>query len=93
VSIIEERIPWHPAFFEAIQKELEAYKNVLEFEAEHPLTEAPLRMDVLIIKKRRNVVIKKNIAAIFRAHNVVEFKNRAPVRVYLLNPALSKRWA
>jgi hypothetical protein len=75
VSIIEERIPWYPAFFEAIQKELEAYKNVLEFEAEHPLTEEPLRMDVLIIKKRRNVVIKKNIAAIFRAHNIVEFKS------------------
>jgi hypothetical protein len=75
VSIIEERIHWHPAFFEAIQKELEEYKDVLEFEAEHPLTEEPLRMDVLIIKKHRDTVIKKNIAAIFRAHNVVEFKS------------------
>jgi predicted protein tyrosine phosphatase len=75
MSIIEERIPWHPAFFEAIQKELEEYKDVLEFEAEHPLTEEPLRMDVLIVKKRRNAVVKKNIAAIFRASNIIEYKS------------------
>jgi hypothetical protein len=75
VSIINERIPWHPAFFEAIQKELEEYKDVLEFESEHPLTDEPLRMDVLIIKKRRDAVIKKNIAAIFRTHNILEYKS------------------
>jgi hypothetical protein len=75
VNIIEERIPWHPAFFEAIQKELEEYKDILEFESEHPLTEEPLRMDVLIIKKRQDAVIEKNIAAIFRANNIIEYKS------------------
>jgi hypothetical protein len=75
MSLIEERIPWHPAFFEAIQKELEAYKDVLEFEAEHALTEEPLRMDVLIIKKRQDVVIDKNIAAIFKTDNIIEYKS------------------
>jgi predicted protein tyrosine phosphatase len=54
---------------------LEAYKDILEFEAEHPLTEEPLRMDVLIVKKRRDVAINKNIAAIFRTHNIVEYKS------------------
>jgi len=32
-------------------------------------------MDLLIIKKKRNIVIKKNIAQIFRSFNIVEYKS------------------
>jgi hypothetical protein len=53
---------------------LDAYKDVLEFEAEHPLTSEPLRIDVLIIKKHRDAVIEKNIASIFKGHNILEYK-------------------
>ncbi|MDR0871387.1 MAG: hypothetical protein LBN39_11405 [Planctomycetaceae bacterium] len=53
-------IQWHPAFFEAIQLELEEYRDVLIFNIEYDLTAAPLKIDVVIIKKRKNVVIKKN---------------------------------
>jgi len=38
------------------------------------LTTEPLRIDVLIIKKKKNVIIKKNIGQIFRQFNVVEYK-------------------
>jgi len=69
------RIAWHPAFVQAIQQELEDYLDVLTFESEHQLTTEPLKIDVLIIKKKKNVVIKKNIAQIFRAFNVVEYKS------------------
>jgi hypothetical protein len=75
VSSMEERIAWHPAFYEAIQQELDEYKDLLEFHAEYPLTEEPLRIDALIIKKLRNVTIEKNIAAIFRTHNILEYKS------------------
>jgi hypothetical protein len=68
-------IQWHPAFYEAIQFELEEYRDDLIFETEHDLTTAPLKIDVLIIKKRRNIVIKKNIAKIFRRYNIVEYKS------------------
>jgi hypothetical protein len=71
----EPRIAWHAAFIEAIQLELDQYRNVLEFKPEFPLTAEPLRIDVLIIKKTTNLLIHKNIAAIFRTHNVVEFKS------------------
>jgi hypothetical protein len=71
----EERIAWHPAFFEAIQLELELYKDSLRFVAEYQLTTEPLRIDVLIIKKAADVVIEKNIAAIFRRENIVEYKS------------------
>jgi hypothetical protein len=69
------RTSWHPAFFGAIQKELDEYRNVLEFKSEYQLISEPLKIDVVIIKKRRNMVIKKNIAGIFRHHNIIEYKS------------------
>jgi hypothetical protein len=74
-NVSEEHIAWHPAFVEAIQAELEEYKDALEFRAEYPLTTEPLRIDVLIIKKRADVVIEKNIARIFRERNIIEYKS------------------
>ena len=47
----------------------------MAIEAEYQLTTEPLRIDVLIIKKTRNVVIQKNIARIFRQCNIVEYKS------------------
>ena len=69
------RIAWHPAFFEAIQMELADFSQELEFIPEHQLSKEPLRIDVLIIKKTSDVSIKKNIAAIFRKDNIVEYKS------------------
>ena len=66
---------WHPAFCEAIQQELFEYRDSLEFKFEHPLNAEPLCIDLLIIKKPRNVVIDKNIARIFRADNLLEYKS------------------
>ncbi|GHT31599.1 hypothetical protein FACS1894214_3060 [Planctomycetales bacterium] len=71
----ELELKWHPAFFEAIQFELDDYRYALEFEAEHPLTAEPLKIDVVIIKKIQNIVIEKNIGRIFRRINVVEYKS------------------
>ena len=79
------RIAWHPAFVQAIKCELEEYLDVLTFESEHQLTTEPLQIDVLIIKKKKNVAIKKNIARIFRRFNVVEYKSpndRATIEAY-----------
>jgi hypothetical protein len=55
--------------------ELERYQDVLTFEPEYQLTDEPLKMDVLIIKKERDVVIDKNIGALFRKDNIVEYKS------------------
>jgi hypothetical protein len=70
-----EKLKWHPAFLEAIQLELIEYKNFLEFKYEYQLTTEPLRVDLLIIKKPRDLAIDKNIARIFRSDNIVEFKS------------------
>jgi hypothetical protein len=71
----EEGIPWHTAFFEAIQMELDEYSQDLQFISEFPLNTQPLKIDVVIIKKSRDIPIEKNIASIFRKENVVEYKS------------------
>jgi len=69
------KLQWHPAFLQAIQMELSDYRDFLEFRYEYQLTSEPLRIDLLIIKKTRDVAINKNIARIFRSDNVVEYKS------------------
>ena len=68
-------IAWQPAFIEAIQMELHAYRDFLEFLPEYQLTAEPLRIDCLVIKKAKDVVIKKNIASMFREINLLEYKS------------------
>ena len=68
-------ITWHPAFIEAIQLELEEYKDFLEFKSEYRLSKEPLRIDCIVIKKAQDVIIRKNIAKIFRDVNLLEYKS------------------
>ena len=68
-------IPWHPAFAEAIQLELEDYCHELEFFSEYQLNKEPLRIDCIVIKKAKGTIIKKNIAAVFREVNLLEYKS------------------
>jgi hypothetical protein len=70
-----EKLHWHPAFLQAIQQELIDYKDSLQFNYEYQLTTEPLRLDLLIIKKLPGLVIDKNIARIFRADNIMEYKS------------------
>ena len=70
-----QRISWHPAFIEALQLELEAYEDALEFISEYQLTSEPLKIDCVVIKKTKDIEIKKNIAAIFREWNILEYKS------------------
>ncbi|MCL2225096.1 MAG: hypothetical protein FWB96_09050 [Defluviitaleaceae bacterium] len=74
-SANEIRLDWHSAFFAALQAELIDYLDVLEFHQEYPLNEQPLRIDAMVIKTPPGMVIKKNIAEVFRGHNIIEYKN------------------
>jgi hypothetical protein len=69
------RIPWHPAFVQAMRLELEPYKGVLKFISEHQLTAEPQKIDLVIIMKEPGTVIDKNFAQIFRSVNIVEYKS------------------
>jgi len=50
---------------------------VLEYRLEHPLTTGALRLDVLVVKKRPEAVVKRQIAEIFRRDNIIEYKSPA----------------
>jgi hypothetical protein len=66
-----ERINWHPAFIEALQMELVAYKNVLEFYPEFQLTSAPgalLRLKPSRIYNRINLYYAPRGAKLVHPH-------------------------
>lgn len=74
-SIIAEKpLQWHPAFFAEIQIEFQEEAENLYFENEHQLGTKPKEIDVLIIKKKDKIPIKKNIGRIFRKYNIIEYK-------------------
>lgn len=71
----EKRCQWHPACYAALNLELKDNKRDLEFLQEIPINVLPLRIDTLIIKKRRGCVLKNEIGNLFRTHNLVEYKS------------------
>ena len=68
-------LQWHSAFFAGLQIELREEAQKLIFENEHMLSNKPMQIDVLIVKKNSNESIKKNIGQIFRKHNIIEYKS------------------
>jgi hypothetical protein len=75
IKLTKEKIKWHPAFAAAIQLELKDYKEYLDFSIEHGLTDEPLKIDVVVIKKLKDIQIEKSIGRIFSKYNIFEYKS------------------
>jgi hypothetical protein len=73
-NLDDPRVTWHTAFIDAIRLSFINYHDVLIFDIEHQLTREPLRIDLVIIRKKKDVVIDKKIASIFKGSNIVEYK-------------------
>ena len=71
----ETRTQWHPAFCAAMRLELIENKADLDYENEYNLNTKPIQMDLLVIKKSKDVEIKNEIGKIFRGHNIMEYKS------------------
>lgn len=71
----EKRCQWHPACYAALNLEFKENKYDLEFQQEIPINVLPLRIDTLIIKKKRNCILQNEIGKLFRTHNLVEYKS------------------
>ena len=78
-----DNIQWHPAFVAAMQLEFAEDRPFLEFIEEYSLSHAPLRIDLVVIKKKNHAVIQNVIGNIFRGHNLLEYKS--PYDVLNLN--------
>ena len=70
-----KRTQWHPAFCSAVQLEFYDNKDDLDFKTEHSINTKPLIMDMLIIRKTRDVELKNDIGEIFRDYNIMEYKS------------------
>ena len=68
-------IRWHLGFYGAAELELLEDRDILEFQREYNLSKEPLRMDLLVIKKRADRQIRNEIGRIFKMYNVIEYKS------------------
>lgn len=69
------KLQWHPSFGAALRITLQEEMKYLEMHEEYLLSKKPLQMDVLIIKKLKDIPIRKAIGQIFRKHNIIEYKS------------------
>ena len=69
------KLQWHPAFGAALRITLQDEMKYLEMHEEHLLSKKPLQIDILIVKKLRDIKIKKTIGRMFRKHNIIEYKS------------------
>lgn len=69
------RLQGHSGFNAALRVELEDELDELCIEDEHMLSKKPMQIDVLVVKKKGEQPIRKNIGRIFRKHNIIEYKS------------------
>ncbi len=71
----KEKLQWHPAFTAALRVTFQEEMQYLELLEEYPLSKNPPRIDAIILKKNKKVVIQKKIGRFFRGHNIIEYKS------------------
>ena len=71
----DTKVQWHPGFVAAMNLEFAKNRGDLVFVKEYNLNTKPLEIDLLVIKKDSDAFIDNEIGAIFRGHNIVEYKS------------------
>lgn len=69
------KLQWHTAFHATMTIEMGGENEMLQIEAEHLLAKKPMQIDLLIIKKKPEHRIEKNIGRIFKTYNIIEYKS------------------
>ncbi len=72
---IEQKKQWHLGFYGAMELEFREDKDSLEFYQEYQLSKKALEMDMLIVRKNNDNTIQNDIGALFRKHNIIEYKS------------------
>lgn len=71
----KEKLQWHPAFAAALRITLSEEMQYLELQEEYLLSKAPPKIDILVVKKLKEIAIRKKIGRIFRGRNIIEYKS------------------
>ena len=69
------QIDWHSGFAGGLELSFRRYRANLEIEREHPLSKEPLKIDFMVIKKDRDLLIDNAVGRLFRKYNIIEYKN------------------
>ena len=78
----DKKVQWHPAFYGAMHLEFKDNRNDLEFMEEVILNTMPLRVDMLVVKKKYPCQIQNEIGRIFEKYNLIEYKSPDDVLDY-----------
>jgi len=73
----QEPTPYHGAAVNVIFYRLHEYEENGDVAIidEHRLSKEPLRIDIIVVKKNREIELKPVWAKIFRGHNIIEYKS------------------
>ncbi|MDR2577692.1 MAG: hypothetical protein LBC70_02635, partial [Chitinispirillales bacterium] len=73
----KEPAMYHDAAFSAFSYLLREYveNGDVTLQDERRLSKQPLKIDIMIIKKKRDVEIETSWGRIFRGHNIIEYKS------------------
>ena len=71
----EKDVQYHPPACAALELELRADQEVLDFQPELNLNTLPNKVDVLVVKKKPAVQLHSGLGTIFRKYNLWEYKN------------------
>ena len=69
------QIDWHSGFAGGLELSFRRYRADLEIEREHPLSKEPLKIDFMVIKKDKDLLIDNAVGRLFRKYNIIEYKN------------------
>ena len=71
----KRNIDWHSGFAGGLGLCFRKYRDKITIEREHLLSKQPLRIDFLVLKKQKDVLLDNAIGRGFRLHNIIEYKN------------------
>lgn len=71
----ENDILWHSGHYAVIKLEFLENDADLTYETEHQLNHEPIRIDLLVIKKNKDIQIANELGAAFRGYNIMEYKS------------------
>lgn len=75
LNIAENSINWHSGHYAAMRLEFIENDDDLIYETEHQLNHEPVRIDLLVIKKNKDIQIANELGAAFRGYNIMEYKS------------------
>ena len=71
----KRQIDWHTGFEGGLKYVLRTYRKAIRIHREYYLSRQPLKIDYLVVKKKKGTIIDNDIGILFKRHNIIEYKN------------------